>query len=169
MVDNGVVTGCACGVLLHSDMMLSLATLLETLNTLLNTWSANHIHSLWSDFHASFVGLWDRKLQCFSSSSLSPWKQTAALSVLSNKLSPGIQMFACTKLIKNFLWHVSHPFYYNVTFYLHTSLFFRDFFYHHVVTSGCAHRDYFLWKKSHVTHEMPLCDWSDALHVNVQD
>lgn len=99
----------------------------------------------------------------------SPWKQAAALSVLSNKLSPGIQMFACTKLIKNFLWHVSHPFYYNVAFYLHTSLFFRDFFYHHVVTSGCAHRDYFLWKKSHVTHEMPLCDWSDALHVNVQD
>lgn len=165
MVDNGVVTGCACGVLLHSDMMLSLATLLETWNTHLNTWSANHIHSLWRLLHRA-VGQEATMFQWFQPS---PWKQTAALSVLSNKLSPGIQMFACTKLIKNFLWHVSHPFYYNVAFYLHTSLFFRDFFYHHVVTSGCAHRDYFLWKKSHVTHEMPLCDWSDALHVNVQD
>lgn len=57
----------------------------------------------------------------------SPWKQTAALSVLSDVLSPGFRMFACTKLIKNFLWHVSHPFYYSVAFYLHTSMFFRDF------------------------------------------
>lgn len=169
MVDNGVVTGCACGVLLHSDMMLSLAILLETWNTHLNTWSANNIHSLWSDFHASFIGLWDRKLQCFSGSShhLGNKQQHWACSVINYHLE-----FKCLSAL-NWLRIFCGMYLTLFTTMLHFICILRCsleiFFYHHVVTSGCTHRDYFLWKKSHVTHELPLCDWSDALHVNVQD